>query len=83
MTNNTVSPLRKWICDTLKREIPNTGIWSDTNEAQFIRMTGVSHTYLLKKWFKYTTGANGKLVFDYNSVGPDPKFTTAQRGFVG
>jgi len=76
MTNNTISPVRKWICDTLKNEIPYNGIWSDKNESQFISMTGVSHTFLLKQWFKHKIGTNGKPVFDYNSVGPYPKFTT-------
>lgn len=76
MTNNITSPLRKWICTTLKNEIPFSGVWSDQNENQFMSMTGVNHTRLLKKWFKHKIGTDGKPVFDYNSVGPDPKFTT-------
>ena len=67
-----MSPLRNWIRNALKTQIPSAGtIWSDTHPAAFETLTGVNHKDLLKKWFEVTNNEP-----DYNTKGTDPRFTT-------
>ena len=70
------TPLRRWIRKTLIESIPIGTIWSDTKPDSFIKLTGVSHKDLEKKWFGTTTDAKGNSVTDYNSKGSDSRFTT-------
>ncbi|HLJ49051.1 MAG TPA: hypothetical protein VKU01_23715 [Bryobacteraceae bacterium] len=73
MATEPLTPLRKWIKNTLLTRFPNPGtVWSDTDGKNFQYLTEITHDGLLSKWF--LKDKDGKV--DYTTTGPDPKFTT-------
>ncbi len=68
-----MTPVREWIKSTLLGIFPNPGaVWSDINEEAFFNLTGLRHKDLLQKWFQFKEDGTP----DYDTKGPDPKFTT-------
>ena len=72
-SNESLSPVRKWIKKTLITNIPpGTTIWSNTHGKEFELLTGVSHADLLSKWFQIKSDGTPL----YDTKGTDPTFTT-------
>jgi hypothetical protein len=72
-----LTPVRKWIIDTLTIETGDVGTyWSDQQPgaAKFERLTGVTHKYLMQQWY-------GQQTPDLTKMGGNPSFTTCT-GFL-
>jgi hypothetical protein len=68
-----MSDVRTWIVTELQKILKAPGIiWSDTDGANFLQLTGISHAELLNKWF----GEIDPVTKQRPGTGPDVKFTT-------